>query len=44
MSRECDRLGYWGIYNVVKELAEIAGVKDAHPHQGRHGPREAKLS
>jgi integrase/recombinase XerD len=31
-----DRLGYWGIYNVVKELAEIAGVKDAHPHQGRH--------
>lgn len=30
------RLGYWGIYNVVKELAEIAGVKDAHPHQGRH--------
>jgi integrase/recombinase XerD len=31
-----DRLGYWGIYNVVKELAEIAGIKDAHPHQGRH--------
>jgi integrase/recombinase XerD len=21
---------------VVKELAEIAGIKDAHPHQGRH--------
>jgi integrase/recombinase XerD len=31
-----DRLGYWGIYNVVKELAAIAGIKDAHPHQGRH--------
>jgi integrase/recombinase XerD len=31
-----DRLGYWGIYNIVKELAEIAGIKDAHPHQGRH--------
>jgi integrase/recombinase XerD len=31
-----DRLGYWGIYNVVKELAAITGVKDAHPHQGRH--------
>jgi integrase/recombinase XerD len=31
-----DRLGYWGIYNVVKELGAIAGVKDAHPHQGRH--------
>jgi integrase/recombinase XerD len=33
---KCDRLGYWGIYNVVKELGAIAGVKDAHPHQGRH--------
>ena len=31
-----DRLGYWGIYNVVKDLAAIAGIKDAHPHQGRH--------
>jgi integrase/recombinase XerD len=31
-----DRLSYWGIYDVVKELAAIAGVKDAHPHQGRH--------
>jgi integrase/recombinase XerD len=31
-----DRLGYWGIYNVVKELAEVAEIKDAHPHQGRH--------
>jgi integrase/recombinase XerD len=30
------RLSYWGIYKVLKELAEIAGVKDAHPHQGRH--------
>jgi integrase/recombinase XerD len=28
-------LGYWGIYNAVKDLAVIAGVKDAHPHQGR---------
>jgi hypothetical protein len=31
-----DHLGYWGIFNVVKDLAKIAGVKDAHPHQGRH--------
>ena len=31
-----DRLGYWGIYDVVKDLAEIAGVKDAYPYQGRH--------
>jgi integrase/recombinase XerD len=37
-----DRLGYWGLYTVVKELAAdsgceaFAGVKDAHPHQGRH--------
>jgi integrase/recombinase XerD len=31
-----DRLGYWGIYEVVKELAAIAGVKDSHPHRGRH--------
>jgi integrase/recombinase XerD len=30
------RLSYWGIYKVVKELAAIAGVKDAHPHRGRH--------
>jgi integrase/recombinase XerD len=31
-----DRLGYWGIYNVVKALGAIVGIKDAHPHQGRH--------
>jgi integrase/recombinase XerD len=31
-----DRLGYWGIYNVVKALGTIAGVKDAYPQQGRH--------
>ncbi len=30
------RLSYWGIYKVVKELAAIAGVSDAHPHRGRH--------
>ncbi|NJN38849.1 MAG: tyrosine-type recombinase/integrase, partial [Acaryochloridaceae cyanobacterium CSU_3_4] len=30
------RLSYWGIYKVVKELAAIAGVKDSHPHRGRH--------
>jgi hypothetical protein len=30
------RLGHWGIYDVVKALAEIAGVKDSHPHRGRH--------
>ncbi len=30
------RLSYWGIYKVVQDLATISGVKDAHPHQGRH--------
>jgi integrase/recombinase XerD len=30
------RLSYWGIYKVVKELAESAGVEDSHPHRGRH--------
>jgi integrase/recombinase XerD len=30
------RLSYWGIYKIVKDLAEIAGVEDAHPHRGRH--------
>ncbi|MBW4550783.1 MAG: tyrosine-type recombinase/integrase [Aphanocapsa sp. GSE-SYN-MK-11-07L] len=30
------RLSYWGIYTIVKELAAIAGVKDSHPHRGRH--------
>jgi Phage integrase family len=30
------RLSYWGIYKVVKELAAIAGVKNSHPHRGRH--------
>jgi integrase/recombinase XerD len=35
-NRKGDRLGACGIYNVVKELGAIAGVKDAHPHQGRH--------
>jgi integrase/recombinase XerD len=30
------RLSYWGIYKVVKDLAEIAEVKDSHPHRGRH--------
>jgi integrase/recombinase XerD len=30
------RLSYWGVYKVVKDLAEIAGVEDSHPHRGRH--------
>jgi integrase/recombinase XerD len=30
------RLSYWGIYAIVKEVAEIAGVKNSHPHRGRH--------
>ncbi|NJM68696.1 MAG: tyrosine-type recombinase/integrase [Acaryochloris sp. RU_4_1] len=30
------RLSYWGIYKVVKDLASIAGVEDSHPHRGRH--------
>lgn len=29
-------LSYWDIYKVVKDLAEIAGVKDSHPYQGWH--------
>ena len=31
-----ERLGYWGIYSVVKELAVIAGVQEANPHKGRY--------
>ncbi|MGB8698580.1 MAG: tyrosine-type recombinase/integrase [Thermosynechococcaceae cyanobacterium] len=30
------RLSYWGMYKVVKDLADIAGVSDSHPHRGRH--------
>jgi integrase/recombinase XerD len=30
------RLSYWGMYTVVKELAAIARVKNSHPHRGRH--------
>jgi integrase/recombinase XerD len=31
-----ERLGYKGIYNVVKELGEAAGIKDLTPHRLRH--------
>lgn len=30
------RLSYWGIYNLVKELAKLSGVRKANPHMGRH--------
>ncbi len=30
------RLGYQGIYMMIKDLAEIAGVKDCYPHRLRH--------
>lgn len=37
-------VGYWGIYKIVKDLAEIAGIKDAHSHQGRHAVATEMLS
>ena len=30
------RLGYRGIYDLVKELAKVAGLEDVHPHRLRH--------
>ena len=30
------RLGYRGIYNLVKDLAEASGLENIHPHQLRH--------
>ncbi len=30
------RLSYWGIYKIMKELAQAAGVEDFHPHRLRH--------
>ncbi|MBW4552122.1 MAG: tyrosine-type recombinase/integrase [Aphanocapsa sp. GSE-SYN-MK-11-07L] len=30
------RLSYWGMYAILKELAAIAGVANSHPHRGRH--------
>jgi site-specific recombinase XerD len=30
------RLGYQGIYYMVKDLAKAAGLENVHPHSGRH--------
>jgi integrase/recombinase XerD len=30
------RLGYQGIYYIVKDLAASAGLENIHPHRGRH--------
>ena len=30
------RLGYQGIYYMVKAIAQEAGINDVHPHRGRH--------
>jgi integrase/recombinase XerD len=30
------RLGYQGIYYMVKAIAQVAGIADIHPHRGRH--------
>ena len=30
------RLGYRGIYNLVKDLAEASGLENIHPHRLRH--------
>ena len=30
------RLGYQGIYYMVKDLAKAAGLENVHPHRGRH--------
>ena len=30
------RLGYRGIYNLVKDLAEVSGLENIHPHRLRH--------
>jgi integrase/recombinase XerD len=31
-----DRLGYEGIYKMFKQVAQVAGLPDIHPHRGRH--------
>ncbi len=31
-----ERLGYRAIYNVIKDLAQNAGLEDIHPHRLRH--------
>ncbi|MGB8699555.1 MAG: tyrosine-type recombinase/integrase [Thermosynechococcaceae cyanobacterium] len=31
-----ERLGYEGIYKMVKDLAKAAGLEGIHPHRGRH--------
>jgi integrase/recombinase XerD len=30
------RLGYAGIYKLLKTLGKLAGIENVHPHQGRH--------
>jgi integrase/recombinase XerD len=29
-------LGYRGIYNLIKDLGEVAGIENCHPHRLRH--------
>lgn len=31
-----NRLGYWGIYKMIGDLAAIAGIQECHPHRLRH--------
>ena len=31
-----DRLGYWGVYQVIERLGKLSGVKDLYPHRLRH--------
>ena len=31
-----DRLGYSGVYELVKDLAALSGIEDLHPHRLRH--------
>ena len=30
------RLSYWGMYSLIEELADLAGVKDCHPNRLSH--------
>jgi integrase/recombinase XerD len=31
-----ERMGYEGIYKMFKQVAQIAGLQNVHPHRGRH--------
>jgi integrase/recombinase XerD len=30
------RLGYRGIYDLIKDLGKVAGIENCHPHRLRH--------